>query len=102
MKPRDAIRQQVVMRLQVSRWCTDVHPVRSRRNVRKESLPFFQKPREQTVFERMVLALRNQIEHARLKHVRASVDVSAVSIFRLWFLEESQHAPIVIRFNDAI
>ena len=51
VNPADAIRQQVVMGLQITFRRADVDPVSARRNVRIESFFSFQQIRKQAVFE---------------------------------------------------
>src|SRR5712671_2180260 len=102
MKTRDAIREHVVMRLQVSRRRADVQPIGPLWNMRKKRVAFFQEIWKQTVFERMILAFGNQIEHARLEHVGPGVYVAARSLFRFRFFEKAKHSSIAVGFDDAI
>src|ERR1700704_4733722 len=102
MNSRNAIGQQVVMRLQVTRGGSDVHPIGSLRNVRKEGLALFEQTREKTVLERMIFAARNQIEDLRLEHIGAGIDVLARRNVRLWLLQKAPHSAVCFCFDDAV
>ena len=69
--------------------------------MREERSALFQQHREQTVLERIVFALGNQVEHARLKHICSGVNVSARRIFGFWLLQKAQHAILIVGLDDA-
>src|SRR5437588_4461199 len=96
MKSSHAIRQQVMVRLQRPGWCADVHPISSWRNMRKESLAFFQKLRKQSVFERVIFTFGDQVKNFWLQDIGSGVDVSTISFAGLRFFHESLNAPIIV------
>src|SRR6267142_5416689 len=102
MNPQDTIGQEVVMGLQVTRRRADVHPVCSLWNVRKEWLAFLQQSGKQAVLERMIFATRDQIEHLRLEHISAGIDVLTGGFIRLWLFQKAAHAAISFGFDDSI
>src|SRR5207302_6324212 len=63
---------------------------------------FFQKLWKQTVFKRMILSLRDQIEHAGFKHISPGINVSATGFFGLWLFQKAKDASVVGCFHDAV
>src|ERR1043165_1805094 len=102
MKASYAIRQHVIVRLQVSRWGADVHPVSARWNVREKRFTVFEQLWKQIVFKRIVLASWNQVEHPWLKHVRTGVNVPTVGLARFWLFDKALHASLAVGFHHAV
>src|SRR2546425_11161383 len=102
MNTRHAIRQQIKMRLEIPVRCADIHPVGPLWNVREERLAVFEQLGEQTVLERIVLALRYEVEHPRLQHVSSGVNIVGRDLVRFGLLEETPDAPVGFSFYQAI
>src|SRR5437588_10037975 len=99
MKPRDAIRQKVVVSLQVSRRRANVHPVGSRRNMRKERLTLLKKFREQTILERIIFAFGNQVENLWFQNIGACINISTIRLARLGLFYETLDTAIFGSFD---
>src|SRR6266496_6665560 len=99
---RNPISKQVMMGLQVTARSADIHPISALRNMREERFAVFEKLREHTIFERMILAARNQIEYLRLEYISARVNVFASGFLGLRLFQKSPHSSVILRLHDAI
>src|SRR5258706_11095990 len=90
------------MSLEVALWGANVHPVSARRNVRKEKFALLKQLWEEAVLERMVFAAGNQIEHLRIQHIGAGVDVLAGGHVGFRLLQKAAHAAVSFGFDDAV
>ena len=81
------------MRLEIARGCANVHPVGSLRDVCEERFAILQQLRKEPVFEGMIYALRNKVEHFRFQDVGTGINVLASRFVGLGFLEKTPDVP---------
>src|SRR5262249_16286164 len=102
MKTRYLVCQHVLMSLQVARWGANVEPIGAWGDVCIEGLAFLEQLWEQIVFERVIFALRNQIQNLWFEHISAGINVSAVGLAGLGFLDEAKHAAVFAGLDNTV